>query len=273
MFFKRFDLKVLVAFFLLLAVGSLSFDILAQQRKTRKQRRNSTASTAPRPASETTDPQIVGSSASSQSTQPANTTQQNADALRETVDRLSSQITVLTEKLNQVQNKERSTFDLDRLSRAEQRADSLRMQLSQVIEREANLRMRIEQINFEMLPDNIERRSALNGSLRPELVREQTRRQLEIEKQSVQAQLDNAVITRTQLENSIASIDIEIHQIRARLGETTPNITATIPTTGAMTTSPTTSTTGTTTTTIGTGTDMTSPPTVTPTPTPYGPPQ
>ena len=95
---------------------------------------------------------------------------------------------------------------------AAQRAAELRAQLADVEAREAELKLRLEQINEDSKPENIERSLAGYGSTRPEEVREQRRRQLEIEKNSVENQLNYLGQRRATLESSIATADALAYQ-------------------------------------------------------------
>jgi len=56
-------------------------------------------------------------------------------------------------------------------------------------------------------PENIEKGLAGIGSTRPEELREQRRRQLEIEKKSVQTRLDQLATSRNRLETGIVQAD------------------------------------------------------------------
>jgi hypothetical protein len=95
---------------------------------------------------------------------------------------------------------------------AAQRAAELRAQLADVDAREAELKLRLEQIKEDSKPENIERSLAGYGSTRPEEVREQRRRQLEIEKNSVENQLNYLGQRRATLESSIATADALAYQ-------------------------------------------------------------
>src|SRR6185437_11810364 len=73
---------------------------------------------------------------------------------------------------------------------AQETAANLRLQLSEVQLRQVELQARNEQLEEDLKPENIERSLAGVGSTRPELLREQRRRQLEIVKIGVGIQLD-----------------------------------------------------------------------------------
>lgn len=141
------------------------------------------------------------------------------ESLQRTVRRLSAQVDRLSEELNALKTQQRELFDLERLSRAEQRADSLRAQLTDVQSREADLKARLEQLEYDLDPASIERRAALIGTTRPEEVREQIRRQLESERARLRSQLELLERRRQGLESAIARADAEIERLRTRLNE------------------------------------------------------
>jgi chromosome segregation ATPase len=124
----------------------------------------------------------------------------------------------------------------ERLTRAEQRAESLRTQLSQTLEKQADLQARADQIEYDLRPESIELRAATIPSLHADDVRTQIRQSLENEKKRVRAQLDLLDSMRSRLETAIAGADAEADRLRARLNEiidatgTTPSNTTPAPT-------------------------------------------
>ena len=90
---------------------------------------------------------------------------------------------------------------------AKEIAAGFRVQLSEVQVRKAELRARDEQLEEDLKPENIERSVAGMGSTHPEQLREQRRRQLEIARVGVRAQLDELDRSQTRLESSIADAD------------------------------------------------------------------
>ena len=90
---------------------------------------------------------------------------------------------------------------------AQEIAANFREQLSEVEVRQAELQARDEQLEEDLKPENIERSLVGIGSTRPELLREQRRRQLEIAKARVRVQLDELDRTHTRLETAIAEAD------------------------------------------------------------------
>jgi chromosome segregation ATPase len=85
--------------------------------------------------------------------------------------------------------------------------ETLRSQLSDAQKRDEQLQARLKQIEEDMKPENIEKVFALNGSTRPEELREQRRRQLETERTNVRAQLDQLAQSRVRLETAIATAE------------------------------------------------------------------
>jgi hypothetical protein len=90
---------------------------------------------------------------------------------------------------------------------AESRAATLRAQLVHVQEQQDQLQTRLRQLDEDLKPENIEKSLAGVGSTHPEDLREQRRRQLEIEKTSVQTKLDLLATSRTRLETGIAQAE------------------------------------------------------------------
>ena len=94
----------------------------------------------------------------------------------------------------------------------QERAANLRAQLAEVQGKETELQTRLEQLEEQIKPENIERSLAGIGSTHPEELREQRRRQLEIEKKGVQSQLATLAASRTRLEAAIATADAMSYQ-------------------------------------------------------------
>ena len=90
--------------------------------------------------------------------------------------------------------------------------DQLRVQLIEVQEKEGSLRLRAQQLEEDLKPENIERVFAGIGSTRPEELREGRRRQLTIERDSVKAQLKLVEEIKARLETAIATADARAYQ-------------------------------------------------------------
>ncbi len=107
---------------------------------------------------------------------------------------------------------------------AAQQVENLRAQLNDVQRREEELQTRMRRLDEDLRPENIERYFALNGSTRPEELREQRRRQLERQKAGVQAQLDQLAQSRTRLETSIATAEAAAYRESANPPAETSNL-------------------------------------------------
>lgn len=99
---------------------------------------------------------------------------------------------------------------------AAETVEKLRAQLLDVQAQEDGLRIRAEQLDEALKPENIERSFAGVGSTRPEELRETRRRQLTIEKNGVQAQLRTLETSRQRLESAIANAEALAYQQSAR---------------------------------------------------------
>jgi hypothetical protein len=93
--------------------------------------------------------------------------------------------------------------------------DALRVQLIEVQEKEGSLRLRAQQLEEELKPENIEHVFAGIGSTRPEELREARRRQLTIERDSVKAQLKLVELTKERLETAVAAAEGRAYQVNA----------------------------------------------------------
>jgi hypothetical protein len=145
--------------------------------------------------------------------------QPNSDdpGVQNTINSLSNQVEKLNKNLGEMQENDRALLDMERLTRAEQRAESLRSQLLDNVSKLADLTSRLEGIEFASKPENIERANAVYGSTRPEEAREARRRQLEKEKALVQSQIKILETGRVRLETAVTNADAEVDLLRRRV--------------------------------------------------------
>lgn len=123
---------------------------------------------------------------------------------------------------------------------AQEKAASLRAQLLEVETKQAELQARLQRLDEDLKPENIESRLAGVGSLHPEELREQRRKELQIQRDGVQKQLDLLATSHTRLETAIAQADAEAYRqsaapangpsINTVTGSEGPATTATTPT-------------------------------------------
>ena len=107
--------------------------------------------------------------------------------------------------------------NLDILTKAEQRSESIRKQRFDLIEKENTIRTRIDQIDVESRPEMIERSVATVGSLRPEELREAKRKSLDSEKKNLQNLLSEVVSTRSRLDGDLLKSDALVEKLRNKL--------------------------------------------------------
>jgi hypothetical protein len=136
--------------------------------------------------------------------------------LRQTVNTLSDQVDRLNDKLTQMQQNERTSIDMERLTRAEQRAESLRGQQVDVESKLADLESKLDQIEYLLRPENIDR-AAGYGTLHPEEARDARRKQLENERTRVKAQAQILETSKARLETSLRTADAEVDSLRRKI--------------------------------------------------------
>src|SRR5215211_2967158 len=102
---------------------------------------------------------------------------------------------------------------------AAESVEKLRAQLLEVQGKEEGLRARVQQLDESLKPENIERSLAGIGSTRPEELRELRRRQLTIERDGVQAQLQTLETSKLRLESALANAEALAYQQSAKPGQ------------------------------------------------------
>jgi DNA repair exonuclease SbcCD ATPase subunit len=180
------------------------------------------------PPNEEAEPKIVSTAdesttdANQQQTTPATkSTSQKKPApkaeMQDTINALSTQVERLSDKLTKMQENDKTLLDMERLTRAEQRAENLRMQLVDVEGKLADLQAKLEQLEYSLKPENIERATQGYGTTRPEEARDTRRRQLENDRTRTQAQIRILETSRQRLESSLVTADAEVDRLRRRL--------------------------------------------------------
>jgi len=232
--------KVLISFCLVLTFCAV--EGTAQTRKKKKSRRTSTPAAAKpvitnppiAPATETDktangDVKIISTADSSGKESSSETPLQGwkpkvtppvpteQDEMQQSITTLTNQVHKLNDKLSSMQEDDRYQMDMERLTRAEQRAEQLRGQLMDIQSKIADFEAKLEQIEFALRPENIESATAGYGSTHPEQARDMRKKQLESERGRVQAQLKLAETSRSRLEVAVANADSEVDMLRAKL--------------------------------------------------------
>ena len=146
--------------------------------------------------------------------------------LRKSLQTLNTRLQTISEGLltldskSETESKERlkrisTNFDL--LTRAEERAEILRKQLIELIEKETQFKMRLAQLEEDMRPENIERALSTYGTTRTVEIRETRRRVLENEKRGVESLLQITSQSRLRLEEDVRQADQLVSKLRQRL--------------------------------------------------------
>ena len=103
------------------------------------------------------------------------------------------------------------SFAQDTPSAFEQ-GQKLRNELSQLHDREAEIKIRLAELDYDLKPENIERHFAGVGSVHPEELREARRKQLQFEKDRLLGQLSEIDQNQARLEIEIQLADSKAYQ-------------------------------------------------------------
>lgn len=232
---QKFSARQISVLLVAVLIGGLCFiDAGAQGRKRRQRRARTSAAATPTPTptpeenADPTDPRILstaeqGAVPSSKSpsqrvkASPTPTPETEQEQLRRTITDLSGQVNKLTDKLGQMEEQQRSLFDLEKLSRAEQRAETFRSQLRDVQQKETDLQIQLDQLEYALQPEQIERTVAMYGTTHPEVARDQRKKQLENQRTKTRAQFDQLELSRVKLETAIANADAEVERLQQQI--------------------------------------------------------
>jgi len=138
----------------------------------------------------------------------------------------AANIRELNERIKKLEGNQNSTYDekqkrmllnLDILTRAEQRSDSLRKQLFEMIEKENTVRARIDQLNTEIRPEMIERTLQLSGSMKPEEIRENRRKSIAAERSNLESLLTEIVNNKATVSVTLQKSDQLVEKLRLKL--------------------------------------------------------
>lgn len=130
---------------------------------------------------------------------------------------LSGQIAELSKGLSEMQAQWRTLIEMEVLTRAEHRAEALRAQLLDLQTKEIDLRARIEDLNYQLQPQNLQRALAFVGGVRMDELRDDLRKRIENEKRKASEQLELYTSNRERLEREIRDADAEVIRVRSRV--------------------------------------------------------
>ncbi|MDX6384724.1 MAG: hypothetical protein QOK48_2297 [Blastocatellia bacterium] len=145
--------------------------------------------------------------------------------LRKSLQTLNTRLREITDKVladsiqgSAANSKQNSlVVNLDLLAHAEQRAEIMRKQLLELIEKETALKIRQTQIEEDMRPENIERAMNGIGSTRTVEIRDTRRRVLETERRGVESLLNLTSQGRIKLDEDLRQADMLVARLKQRL--------------------------------------------------------
>ncbi|MGI8468010.1 MAG: hypothetical protein ACR2N3_06110 [Pyrinomonadaceae bacterium] len=158
---------------------------------------------------------IVQPQAETQTEKPVEKPVVSTDGMNELNERIKNLES--NQKKDPDEKQKRLLLNLDILTRAEQRTETLRKQLFEMIEKENQIKTRLDQIENDIRPEMIERSVALVGTLRPEELRDQRRKTLEVDKRNLQRLLTDIQNTRSSLDLNLQKADIMVEKLRFKL--------------------------------------------------------
>lgn len=161
----------------------------------------------------------------------------NDERTQQTLDNISDELTILTKSLQtfnqrineflesvnkfkgiQLSEKQQKLlFGYEILNQTEQLAATLRKSLIETGEREATIKRRIGQIQFDLRPENIDRSIQLQGTTKAEEARENRRRTLDNERNTLQTLLLEVETSRIQISANLREAEIFAQSFRKSL--------------------------------------------------------
>jgi hypothetical protein len=145
--------------------------------------------------------------------------------LRQSLQTLNARLREISDKVLADSNQSGSANDKQKniaasmalLAGAEQRAEVMRKQLLELIEKETALKVRLVQIEEDMRPESIERVLNPIGSTRTVELRDTRRRVLETERRGFENLLNQTTQGRIRLEEDLRQADALVARLRQRL--------------------------------------------------------
>ena len=147
-------------------------------------------------------------------------------ALRQSLQTLNNRLKTISDELFAPDKKDQDksldsvkkvATGLDLLAHAEERAEVLRKQLIELIEKETAYKVRMTQFDEDMRPENIERAMVGMGGTRTAEMRDTRRRALENEKRGIENLLSVTTQSRLRLEEDVRQADQLVTRLRQRL--------------------------------------------------------
>ncbi|MCD9187250.1 MAG: hypothetical protein LUM44_12515 [Pyrinomonadaceae bacterium] len=214
----------------LLAIGFVTVFLSESAAQTTRKNKKGTVKAQPFPTPAETIPEIISRADDypneNQVVQiPQDQTQTN-EAANDGLDKTNARVKELNARMKNLESAKKDPYEekqkrlllnLDILTRAEQRAETIRKQMFEMIEKESAIKNRLDNIENDIRPEVIERQVAFAGSLRPEQLREMRKKNLESEKANLQNLLTEIQNTRANLEANVQKADQLVEKLRLKL--------------------------------------------------------
>ena len=144
---------------------------------------------------------------------------EGVNSSEKTIAELTDRITALesTKKVDYDQKQKRLAMNLEILTKAEQRVESLRKQSFEMLDKETSIKTKLEQIENDLRPEAIDRNVAFLGSLRPEELRATRKKNLEAERNNLQTMLAEIQRTRSNLDLNVQKAELLVEKLRSKL--------------------------------------------------------
>lgn len=144
----------------------------------------------------------------------------------ERLDKISSQLQSIARRMDRLEGQSETPSkedkskglltNLDIITKGEQRVETLRRQLFEVLDKQAAVRAKIDQLEIDARPESIDRSIAFSGTLRPDELREARRKSLEAERKNAVLTLADLQTVRGGLESNLAKAEALVEKLRAK---------------------------------------------------------
>lgn len=214
----------------LLGISFVTVFLSESAAQTTRKTKKGTAKAQPLPTPVQTIPEIISRaddfSNENQVVQDPQTQTQTSETENNGLDKTNARVKELNSRLKNLETTRKDPYEekqkslllnLDILTRAEQRAETIRKQMFEMIEKESAIKTRLDNIENDIRPEVIDRQVAFAGSLRPEELREMRRKSLESEKANLRNLLTEIQNTRANLETNVQKADQLVEKLRSKL--------------------------------------------------------
>lgn len=139
---------------------------------------------------------------------------EDVESLRKTIKHLKTENEQLRARVAELEKRADAIAIREHMTQEEKRVENLLSQLVVIGEKESALQSRMDELNEQL--QNIDQ-LPINGSLRPEEVREATRRRLTNEQTRIRSQIELLQQSRMKLQSSLSVTEMLIQNLRMKL--------------------------------------------------------